>query len=597
MGEIRVLHVDDEPDFVEMASTFLERADDRLRVDTATSAASGLDHLADEAVDCVISDYDMPDKNGIELLESVREDRPDMPFVLFTGKGSEEIASDAISAGVTDYLQKGSGTDQYTLLANRVVNAVEKHAAETEVRTTKRRFETLLEHSADYIHVLDADGTAEYHSPSVERVLGYTPDELDGTNPFERLHPDDREDALRTFEYCVEEPGREVTVDMRTRHKNGSWRWLEVKSRNLLDDPTVGGVVGNVRDITERKETEAAVDWHKAVIRNMGEGVYVFDADYEFQFVNYRAEGLEEISEDNWTGRQLSYLADIDVLTPEEVERIRDGADRLIAGDADRASIEIEPAFPESSETVELRLTLLGADTADDLVLGTTRDITRRKKRESELRRRNERLNEFASVVSHDLRNPLNVAQGRLELLQDDCESEHLDDTVDAVDRSLSLVDDLLALSRQGDDIGDVAPVDLAAVVEECCQHTEMEGVSVRVEAEGMIRADRSRLKQLLSNLFRNAMDHGGDDVRVVVGSTERGFYVADDGPGIPTEKREAVFEPGYSMSDGGTGYGLATVRQIARAHGWESTISESELGGARFDFEVSDAVDGERTR
>ena len=102
MGEIRVLHVDDEPDFVEMASTFLERADDRLRVDTATSAASGLDHLADEAVDCVISDYDMPDKNGIELLESVREDRPDMPFVLFTGKGSEEIASDAISAGVTD---------------------------------------------------------------------------------------------------------------------------------------------------------------------------------------------------------------------------------------------------------------------------------------------------------------------------------------------------------------------------------------------------------------------------------------------------------------------------------------------------------------
>jgi PAS domain S-box-containing protein len=379
---IGVLHVDDEPDLVEVAATFLERADERLRIDAATSASEGLDRLSEGAIDCVISDYDMPGVDGIEFLGAVRADHPDLPFILYTGKGSEEIASEAISAGVTDYLQKETGTDQYTLLANRVVNAVEKHAAEREVQTTKHRFETLLEHSADYIHILTADGTVKYHSPSVERVLGYGPDELEGINPFEKLHPDDREETLATFEHCKEQPGREVTAEIRARHRDGSWRWLEVKSRNLLDDPVINGVVGNVRDITERKETEAAIDWHRAVIRNMREGVYVLDADYEFQFVNYRAEGLEAISEQNWTGRPLSYLAETDNLTRDEVASIQDGIDRILAGDTDEVRLEIRPALPESSEVVELRLTSLEVGTGESLILGTTRDITEHTRRE-----------------------------------------------------------------------------------------------------------------------------------------------------------------------------------------------------------------------
>ncbi|MFB6281060.1 MAG: response regulator, partial [Haloferacaceae archaeon] len=102
-GTIRILHVDDEPDFADLAASFLERENDRFVVETATSASDGLDRLADDRFDCIVSDYDMPGRNGIEFLETVREDHPELPFVLYTGKGSEEVASDAISAGVTDY--------------------------------------------------------------------------------------------------------------------------------------------------------------------------------------------------------------------------------------------------------------------------------------------------------------------------------------------------------------------------------------------------------------------------------------------------------------------------------------------------------------
>lgn len=130
---INLLHVDDDPALMEMAAEFLERVDDRITVDTATGAKEGLDLLTEEGYDCIISDYEMPGMDGIEFLETVREEEMDLPFVLYTGKGSEEVASDAVSAGVSDYLQKESGTEQYTVLANRVINLVSQYEAETRV--------------------------------------------------------------------------------------------------------------------------------------------------------------------------------------------------------------------------------------------------------------------------------------------------------------------------------------------------------------------------------------------------------------------------------------------------------------------------------
>ncbi|WP_435065199.1 PAS domain S-box protein [Halobaculum sp. EA56] len=138
-GGISVLHVDDDPAFAELAAEFLERDDPRIAVETATDADGGLDLLADGDVDCVVSDYDMPGRDGIEFLEAVSEEYPDLPFVLFTGKGSEEVASEAISAGATDYLRKTSGTSQYTVLANRLTNAVEQYRTRLERRRRRER--------------------------------------------------------------------------------------------------------------------------------------------------------------------------------------------------------------------------------------------------------------------------------------------------------------------------------------------------------------------------------------------------------------------------------------------------------------------------
>ncbi|GGM55289.1 signal transduction histidine kinase [Halarchaeum rubridurum] len=212
-------------------------------------------------------------------------------------------------------------------------------------------------------------------------------------------------------------------------------------------------------------------------------------------------------------------------------------------------------------------------------------------RRERELARQNERLEEFAGVVSHDLRSPLNVAEGYLELARETGEDAHFERVEAALERMNDLIDDLLTLARQGETVDEVEPVPLGDVVERAWSTAGTPNATLRVADDlGVVACDRSRLRQLLENLFRNAITHaatGEDaaDLTVTVGRTDDGFYVADDGPGIPADEREQVFDIGYTTADGGTGFGLNIVRQIADAHGWTLALTEGEQGGARFEF------------
>lgn len=212
-------------------------------------------------------------------------------------------------------------------------------------------------------------------------------------------------------------------------------------------------------------------------------------------------------------------------------------------------------------------------------------DISNRISRERALQQKNEQLEQFASVISHDLRNPLNVAQGRVELAQTEHESEHLADASTALERCHAIIENLLTLTREGERVDKVEPVDLTATAESCWQHVPTAEATLTIETTQVIQADESQLKQLLENLLRNAIEHGGLDVTVTIGDLENGFYVADDGEGIPTEIRNQVFDAGYTTATEGTGFGLNIIKQIAEAHGWGVNLTESEASGARFEI------------
>ena len=154
-----------------------------------------------------------------------------------------------------------------------------------------------------------------------------------------------------------------------------------------------------------------------------------------------------------------------------------------------------------------------------------------------------------------------------------------------------TLIDSLLGLARAGTSIDDPGDVDVGSVARAAWDTVATTGATLRVETDRRVRADRSRLQQLFENLLRNAVEHGREDVTVTVGALEDGFYVADDGDGVPPGDRERIFESGYTTKEDGTGFGLAIVTEIVEAHGWTVDVTGAEGGGARFEFTDCTAV------
>jgi signal transduction histidine kinase len=162
-----------------------------------------------------------------------------------------------------------------------------------------------------------------------------------------------------------------------------------------------------------------------------------------------------------------------------------------------------------------------------------------------------------------------------------------------ALDRIDDLLDDILTYSREGGFVHDSERFRLEDAARAEWSLTVAEDAELQVDDDlGRIEANESRVRELLDNLFRNAVSHGGQAATVRVGPLPDGFYVEDDGPGIPAEDRESVFDYGYTTCDGGSGYGLAIVKQIANEHGWNVRVVEGADGGARFEFTGIDSAE-----
>lgn len=270
MGEILILHVDDDHDFAELVTEFLQREDDRFRVTTATTSDEALSEITNTPFDCVVSDYDMPGQNGIELLHSVRDLHPDLPFILFTGKGSEEIASDAISAGVTDYLQKSGGLDQYAVLANRIENAVTGHRAAIEADRMATYLEQIKQNVTDVVWISSPQkDTMRFVSDSYRDVWGRSPDQLreDPTSFIDAIHPDDR-DRVRAAIHDQQDDPAGYTEVYRVIHPDGRVRWVNDRAAGIYENNELTGVAGVASDITDLKEFQAELEQAQAFMES-----------------------------------------------------------------------------------------------------------------------------------------------------------------------------------------------------------------------------------------------------------------------------------------------------------------------------------------
>lgn len=329
-------------------------------------------------------------------------------------------------------------------------------------------------------------------------------------------------------------------------------------------------------------------DSFRQIADHLTEVVWLVDPAFEeFRYINPAYERL--------VGRLVDEPSDriqtLESLYPEDHDRFRDWLDTI------RADIEADD--PNDEYTIEFRIEqpdgeLRWVETiavpifeeAGDVsgIAGITTDHTERVEQKRDLAETVQRLDEFASMVSHDLRNPISVARGRYDLYRETGDEEHLDAIGPALERIEELTKDLTALARHGSTVTASEPVSLAAVARDAWGHIDSRDAELVVE-DATVDGDSGQLQALFENLFRNAVGHGGNDVTVRVGPLDGGFFVEDTGRGIPDDIREQVFEHGFTTGYGGSGVGLTIVGRIADAHDLNVALAESEAGGARFEF------------
>ncbi|WP_185903281.1 ATP-binding protein [Halonotius terrestris] len=455
-----------------------------------------------------------------------------------------------------------------------------------------------------------------YCTDEVDRIYGReTKTDVTLSATIERFHPSDRPAVRAALDDAIE-AGEAFEGEWRLRPQNGDQRWVRVYGEPERDGDAVVRIRGAIEDITAEKRHKERLNRlfetnRELLEQETADAVATVAVEAAREVLGLSINGIHlHDADDNVLVPTATTDATVDLLgEPPTFEQGEGIAWTVFETGDPRIYDDVRTADgiynPETGVRSELNLPLgdhgvfiAGSpqpNAFDDRTVSLAKILAANVEtaldqldREQRLRRQNDRLEEFASIVSHDLRNPLSVAKAGIEVARTERgDGDSLDRVDRAHDRMAALIEDLLSLARNGQDIeaGDMETVKLSVLASHAWQSVETSDATLETENNGEVVADPSRLQQLLENLFRNSIEHSSNPVTIRVGTHSDGFYVEDDGPGIPSEKREEVFEAGYTTQDDGTGLGLRIVRTVADAHDWDVTVTHSEMDGARFEI------------
>jgi PAS domain S-box-containing protein len=312
-----------------------ERSDsDQSTLVHETRLEDGLERLDTDAIDIVLLDLNLPDSDGLDTLSVVRDHDPLVPIVVLTGVRDRQTGIDALRRGADEYLVKDELTPD--LLVRSLYHAIERKTHERELK----QYEALVEESTDATAIVDADGAIRFLTPAAEGILGYDREELRGEFVFDYIHEGDREQVVDEFEAMLSDPDYRGSEEFRFKHADGPWIVLAARARNLLDDPSINGVVIYAHDVTERTEYEQrlqALNRLNEVVRDISDAVIEQSTRGEIEQI-----ACERLAESN--SYEFAWVGETHPATREIEQRVMAGAE----GYLDDVTISIDPDDPES---------------------------------------------------------------------------------------------------------------------------------------------------------------------------------------------------------------------------------------------------------
>ena len=599
---VRVLMVEDVADDAALVERELRRAGITGATRRVDSEGAYREALRSFAPDIILTDHSLPTFGAADALRIAMLEAPDTPVIVVTGSLDEETAAEYIKAGAADYVVKHHlervGPAVVRALDLRRARAEQARAEEAR-RQGEERFRALIEHGADAVALVAPDGTLLFASHSIERLLGFTPAELVGHPGFERVHPDDLPRVHAALRNIIANPGTPAGLELRWRHKDGSWRYIDGVAVDRLAEPSVGAIVVNFRDVSERRTAEAALRDSEERYRTLVEGVrdiiFALSPEGTISSLNPAFETITGWRREAWVGQPFERL-----VHPEDLPLALELLGRVVRGELRPASqfrvrtAKSDYRVGEFSATPQLHEGRLVG------ILGIGRDVTERVQLEQQLRQaqKMEAVGRLAGGIAHDFNNILTAITGYADLLLEDLGAtdprrQDADEIHKAADRAAGLTRQLLAFSRQQVLQPTVLEVNkLVSDLEKMLRRLLGEDVALTTQlapTTGRVKADPGQLEQVIMNLAVNARDAmpNGGKLTLETGNVDLDesyatdhyparagpfvmLAVSDTGTGMSEATQAHMFEPFFTTKEKGkgTGLGLATVYGIVKQSG-----------------------------
>jgi PAS domain S-box-containing protein len=600
---IRVLHVDDDAGFLAVAKQCLEEQS-QFQVDTAQSAKEALKKLKRSEYDVIVSDYQMPGKNGLELLKELRQKGNDTPFIMFTCKGKEEIAIEALNSGVSRYVGKGGNAETtYAELRHAIFDAVRGKKAEKLLREAENRLRQITENMQDMLLITDTNLVCTYASASHKWILGYEPSEMIGRSVYDFVHPDDLVKAMSAAGKAFQDSSG-GKMEVRVRRADGSYIVSEGIGKILTDEKgEVTGTVLSSRDITERRKISEKARFQARLLNSVGQAIIATDNDGKIIYWNHAAEQVYGWQEAEVLGRSI---VDVTPAEPSQ-EQAAKIMNRLIAGEswsgeflAKRSDGTIFPAIVTDAPITNDNGELMG-------IIGVSTDISEQKWMQevfneaiAKVVELNEKLQVVQGLTRHDIRNKLSALNGRTFLLKKRLSNNpealtHLKEMESVSQQMLRILEFEKCYVQVGSE--DLRNVDVERYLSEAASlFSDLKGVTLNNECHGLAVLADSLLIQLFYNLIDNTLKYGKKVSVIRVHYMDEGnqlkLVYEDDGVGIISDEKKNLFQEGYGK---GTGYGLYLIKRICEAYGWTIQETGKHGQGAQFMMTIPQKANGEK--
>jgi PAS domain S-box-containing protein len=610
-GRIRILVIDDDQPVASMLSLLLKQQM-QAEVTVAGTCAAAREELDASDFDLVTVDYQMPDGDGLELLEEIASRDGHPPAIMVTGHGDEETAVEAFKRGAAGYVAKDRRLT--TLLVEEAERAIAFKRAVDALREGEERYRLLYDFMGEATYTYDSNLILTDVNKRACEIIGYDREQIIGKNVLELdiLHPNYLESAARDIQMLFS--GEPVVRDRYTFIlKDGTERIGDVTGAALYDENgELTAVTNVVIDITEQLEAREALEKSEEDLRQSEErykalfdqspiGVLIFDGDLKVTECNERSIEIFETTRERMIGRDLNLLTEMGVIPTLK---------EALAGRVSR----YEGPFRDEPSGMSLWVSAVASPLrdAEGRVIGgiaTVENVTERMLADHELRRVNEELRGYAQTVSHDLRGPISsilmAAQTFMAASAAGSSREDLEEILEMIrensEKTVDRIEGLLILAEAGQAPVDIGEVDVNGVVNEVLDDLATmvleKGALVSVDADlGHLSANHTQVYQVFSNLIANALKHNDKEKPEIEvrydGMDESGarhYLVKDNGPGIPEGCEKDIFKPFYKVAaKEGTGIGLSITERMVKAY--DGDIRAYNDDGAVFEFSLKDA-------